>query len=607
MSKWAENLEAIKKHYPQYHIPIRKAKDITGVEIIPSKTHLPSLKINGNYIYDAENPIQAIAQHTAELSPTGAMMGIFLGLGLGYDPLYYMEQVAKDAGTEYCLIVEPDFAMAKLACQHTPLEAMILHDNITLMLGVPEEELFIEFAKWLKDKQKYHNLRAVKFYYNPEVYKLNQPYFEAVQQKLVQAANFTMLEYGNDPVDSLTGVVNMLKNLNEIINYPGINMLKDSCKDIPAIVVSTGPSLDKNKHLLKGLENKAVIIAADASLKPLLNIGFKPHIVATLEREMDVVKLFEGIGPEQIEDCYLAGCPVIFPEVYKAYPGKHIVVYRNFDHFKWLGIDKGILDIKLSAGNMAFNVAEHLGCNPIILIGQDLALAGGKTNADGAVLGTEQDSYLKEPRYKVKANDGGEIETTRSLKSFLDAYTIDVANYKGQVINATEGGAYINGTEVMTFAEAIEKYMQNKHEISETIKQALSQFEPKGDKEKVLQLITRTIEVFSEMKSVCEKGQAYIESLNPEPSDAEIEEAKNTVTNYKMEVTKDYQTWQLFFAHIGQAWFLNFELEMKQKFEKGRTEAICEITKEHVRWFSTMHKFFTICQTILRDAEGELK
>jgi hypothetical protein len=132
----------------------------------------------------------------------------------------------------------------------------------------------------------------------------------------------------------------MLRNINTIINNPGVNLLKDKFKGKPGVVVATGPSLNKNKHLLKGLEDKALLISCDATLKILLAMGVKPHLVTSLEREMAVVQLFEGIQKEQVEDVYLAACPVVYPEVYQTYPGPNIVIYRRFDHFKWLQLER---------------------------------------------------------------------------------------------------------------------------------------------------------------------------------------------------------------------------------------------------------------------------
>jgi len=86
--------------------------------------------------------------------------------------------------------------------------------------------------------------------------------------------------------------------------------------------VATGPSLNKNIHLLKGLENKAVICAVDASLRVMRRHNLKPHLVTSLERVLPTAKLFEGLTKEDVEGVYLSACPVIRPETYANFPGK---------------------------------------------------------------------------------------------------------------------------------------------------------------------------------------------------------------------------------------------------------------------------------------------
>jgi hypothetical protein len=421
------------------------------------------------------------------------------------------------------------------------------------------------------------------------------------------------MEYGNDPLDSMTGEENMLANLGEIVNSPGINQLMGAFKGKPAVVVATGPSLDKNKHLLKGLEDKAVIIAADASLKPLLAMGVRPHLVATLEREMDVVKLFDGLTVDQLTDSYLAACPVVFPEVYQSYPGPHIVVYRNFDHFKWLEIDRGILNIKFSAGNMGFSLAQYMACDPIILIGQDLAIDGNKTNADGAVLGTEQDSYLREPRYMVEANAGGMTQTTRSLKMFLDAYNNDMTTHPGLVINATEGGAKINRTEIMPFQEAIAGHITEDIHPLAVIRERLAAFSPGEDGAKIEAKVEYTIGKFGEMIGYAEEGircidghKEELEALRMKPVEERMKEIMVEMTEWRKKIQSDFPTWQLFFAHIGQAWFLNFELEIKTFRKKYRDAALAEMVLAYREWFEMMIRFFRVCIMALNKHKGEL-
>jgi hypothetical protein len=482
------------------------------------------------------------------------------------------------------------------------------------MIGESPENLFSKFQADLQEGNRYLFLRSVKPICSKGASELFGDYYIEVWKTFCKAAKYTVMNYGNDSKDSLIGVENMLDNLKTIIDNPGINLLKNKFAGRPAVVVSTGPSLMKNVHLLKDIGDRAVIIAADSALKPLLQMGHKPHLVTALEREPEIVQLVDGLSKEEVEGIYLAACPVVYKEVYEEWPGENVIVYRNFDHFKWLKIDRGIVNIKSSAGNMAFKVAEYLGCNPIILIGQDLAIDGEKTNIDSHVLGGEQQSYLREMRYTVKGNIQPTIETTASLKLFLESYEIDVAGYQGKCINSTEGGAYINGTQVMPFQEAIDKYIKDPFSPLFRIRDILGRFLPSDqDHQKIVDLIEKTINSFKNIVDLCEKGlKLYDDHLEEIKGFAENPdfEKMNKIMQPLLEIKKqcmafDPENWQGFYAHVAQAFYLNFELELCKQYDLfDGDRARAEILIRQREWFEVIKGLMETCVKTLEKARG---
>jgi hypothetical protein len=604
------NMRALLKYYPQYYQLVKNAKENPDYELRKTKVHLPTLYIKSKdaYIYDKDNPVQECGDNLKSFDIHHARMGIFFGFGLGYDMLFYTERVSQQVSTEQVLVIEKDPAMFKLAMKTVNLVPMFEQPRITILLGHSVDELFNLMTKWINKDQKYFLLRAARYFYNMHHFEIEQDYYAGAMDAFRRAAVYVTMYWGNDAKDSLIGVQNMFANLDEIINNPGINMLKNKFKGMPAVCVATGPSLDKNIHLLKGLEDKALIIAADASLKPMLNRGLKPHLVSTLEREMAVVELFKDIPGEQYDDVYLCGCPVIYPEVYQEYKGPRIIVYRMFDHFKWLGVERGLLEIKLSAGNMNFKIAEYLGCNPIILIGQDLALIGEQSNATGAALGSEQQSYLAEPRLKVKGNYADEVVTTRSLNMYLEAYQVDVADYKGKCINATEGGAYIHGTHVITFSEAITKHLQQKRDIKGILNKELGKFKPsENEKAMVRANVNRSLESFRITLKACEEALDWLdaesEKLASEQTKEYLDEKFQKMLQYKIRMQHDHYTWQLFFAHIAQSVFVNHDMYINSipmdipDLLKARTKSILESKQ----YFELIGGLIKVC---IEDLEG---
>ena len=349
-------------------------------------------------------------------------------------------------------------------------------------------------------------------------------------------------------------------------------------------------------------------------------------MVTSLERVPEVARFFEGFEPEEVKDVYMAACPVIMNEVYQAYPGPRMIVYRDLDHFKWLGLDKGILDIKLSAGNMAFKVAEALGCNPIILIGQDLALSrDGRTHADGNVYGEKEAALLNENFIEVMGNDGQSIPTTTTLYSFLKSYELDVAAYSGTCINATEGGAYIQGTQVMSFQEAIDNYISSDEyyplDIIRDQEISFPEEQKKRDLEQVLTLIRETEIDIRNIIDDCQLGvqicEMHQEMLERFAADTEyfnamrsrLDELNIEILAPQKRCLQRRRTYQLFLTHMFQSFHVKFTMDMVAipgKYDDPDLARV-EIFMRHVEWYRVMGGLVAICLKSLLQAKEKLE
>ena len=89
---------------------------------------------------------------------------------------------------------------------------------------------------------------------------------------------------------------NFQANLSAIQKNPGVIALTQKFKDIPAIIVGAGPSLDKNINLIGRAQGHSIIISSDAALKPLLSQGVVPSIVVSLDPQEEVAKFFQGVS-----------------------------------------------------------------------------------------------------------------------------------------------------------------------------------------------------------------------------------------------------------------------------------------------------------------------
>lgn len=574
-----KNIASLKKRYPDLAKKIVKTELEKKYTLIKDKDGSYNLGIiSSKKLY--YNPVQKQKDLIAQFEKQGirnAVIAVFLGFGLGYELITYYEEFSQRVGTKYMCIFERDLEIFKFSLCCHDFSNVIENKDIEFCVGETVEKLFPKFVKYFNEEQKFLYLNAIRPVYTQSSLELYGDYYLTCSKRFKEAARNKISDYGDSPMDSLIGTENMLSNLDEIIKNPGIKRLKNRFKNKPGIVIATGPSLDKNIDLLRDIGDKAVLVAAEASLRPLLNKGIKPHIITSLERTVPITELVKGFTEEEVKDVYLGACPVVDRTVYEVYKGPRVIVYRDFNHFKWLNIDKGILEIKISSGNMAFKVCEYLGCNPIILIGQDLAHNDdGKTHASGFVFPDKKGDKYK--LIKVRGNVQKYVYTTNTWIQALNAYIRDVEAYKGQCINATEGGAFIQGTNVMDFKTALEKhvYLRKSYYPLEKIKKLLveNKFSVEQEKRDVIKLINDTKKDIENLLEGFEKGIEIIETnksilINAKEDLQYFTDHKNEINEFsqksgeiiKKTEQKNHYTLHYFLAHIIQSLTIHYSIK----------------------------------------------
>lgn len=298
-----------------------------------------------------------------------------------------------------------------------------------------------------------------------------------------------------------TTLRNLTMNLDLYAMRPGIGGLHGTLRGRPAIVVSAGPSLRRNiKELAKpGVRERFVIIAAQTVLKPLLAAGVKPHFVTALDYHEISRRFYEGLTAEDVAGVTLVVEPKANPAIAAAFPGR-ILVPGDAVLDKLLGeeIVRGLLGRRpltqghagavspaeetIPAGatvaHMAYYLARHLGCDPVILMGQDLGFTDGQYYAAGAAihqvwsgeLGAfntlemlEWQRIVRGRKHLHKSVDilGRSIYTDVQMGTYLVQFERDFQADRQRglsIVDATEGGIAKRGADAMTLAAALERF-----------------------------------------------------------------------------------------------------------------------------------------------------
>jgi hypothetical protein len=246
-------------------------------------------------------------------------------------------------------------------------------------------------------------------------------------------------KYINNTFDNLT------------CSYKSINLLANKF-NCPCIIVSAGPSLDKNIHLLNNKANKFIVICVGPVLKKLINLNIEVDFVVSIDPNVSNKKYFENLKkyPSLIFD---SG---IYHEIIKNYKGnKYISFIKNSitDEIKNIfGID--IIHTGMSVSHYAFNVASYMGCDPIIFIGQDLALTDGLSHVRDTLNAAKEETG----ELMIKGYYNNKVKTTHLLATYLDLFQEMFKKSNKNIYNCTEGGANIDFAKNKPLKEILIKF-----------------------------------------------------------------------------------------------------------------------------------------------------
>ncbi len=390
------------------------------------------------------------------------------GLGLGY-VIEVLEQRFREP---LLVVIEPDLAVLKAAlcvCDLTrPLQAGRL-----ILLTLP-------------DKARIHErLRGVLTHLMLGLTIVTLPHTQAVDRErcaeltsLVRDfITFSRLQVFSLVRNARTTVRNISFNLPRYLDAPGVEVLENRATGYPAIVVAAGPSLARNIDQLAALRGRAVIIAVQTVLKTLLSRGIPPHFVTSLDYHEISAHFFRDLTRDDVGDVALVAEPKAAWQVLDAYPGRVHVLHATLvdDLLGPAAPRRGALRAGSTVAHLAYYLAEHLGCDPIIFVGQDLSYSEGLYYPAGMPveriwqpeLGRfntvemkqwERIARMRAGLRRVTDVHGRPVYTDEQMYVYAEQFMSDFLQSSRQIIHASEGGMRLQGTRVMTLREAAARF-----------------------------------------------------------------------------------------------------------------------------------------------------
>lgn len=449
-------------------LEIYREMSIDGETIVKVKKNNKEYYLGGKR--NAREPVQMWLEKS--VGDLAANAPVFI-LGVG-NSLYLSELIDQCNEKIAILIYEPSLQLFLDFIEHTDITKWLRKQTIIFWVkGIKRMEL--EQMKPIADKLLTYGMLPYSRNFVLPNYEVLFP--EDVLEFLRicrKSAMEGVVLRNTQKIFSKVMVKNLFLNARYLCDaYKTTQLVQVIPRDIPGIVVAAGPSLNKNIKDLKAACGKALIIAVDTAIKPLLKEGIKPDMVMII----DAVKPLELFQIDGCKDIPFVCTMNASSEAMEYHQGK-----KFFFHEGYLFSEKILTKSKENFGTVssggsvattAFSLLHKIGLTRIILVGQDLAYTNNRTHADGTFSEKMQEVNTKR-MYMVEGNYEEKVPIAGDLRQFLDWYNVTIPAMKERnpefcVINATEGGAKITDTEIMTLKEAISRECKKEVNIGECL------------------------------------------------------------------------------------------------------------------------------------------
>ena len=339
---------------------------LSDVPQLVKENNFFNFQYKDKFLHNPLNPLAEAAEIFSMVENTPVSIHLIYGIGLGY-----LFQVVSAKSQGNVILYEPDLNILRTAFTLVDFSNDILKDNVYVTNNYEQACAYIyqksntKNSPYLLSTTAYQNFDKEKF------------------DKMVMDLQYTVgrfsldLKYTKEKFFSLLNKI--IFNIPNLINEVPINEYKDVFKGETAVVVSAGPTLDRNIETIKKYRNNIILITVGPAIKALSANGITPDFLCIIEAN-DCSKQIYGVD---LKDVNFVTEPFSNP-IYRTKGFKNVYSHISSNlpvNSFWCdisGVDSSPYESKGTVSYTALNVARILGCSKIVLVGQDLAYVEGQ-------------------------------------------------------------------------------------------------------------------------------------------------------------------------------------------------------------------------------------
>lgn len=452
-----ENLNILSKSFPE---AFEKLKNIDGIEdckavrLETARNGMPTIVYENDsgsvYLHSKYDPAIEAERLIGQYKDIDQYKHVFFyGVGMGY----HIEKFCKDWPDKKYTLYEPEQSIFLSFLKERQLKNLSLANCKGIYAGSSQEEIecFLQqYVNQINGEVLFITLPSYERIFGSGYKSFLETFRIAVMNKKTSLQAQTHFQK--------LWTTNSIRNFKEVINSS--NILKDKKRYFagkPAIIAAAGPSLEDELENLRFIKEKglAYIFSVGSAINTLVSNGILPHAVCIYDPGPNTSEVIRKVKEQDLNIPLIYGSSVYYGAV-QDYPGCkfHMLTSQDTISQYYLKDKDGkklqtIIDAP-SIAIIALQMLVLLGCNPIILVGQNFAYKNNRYYAQGiGYKGRPGELYDIDLDNALEAEDvyGGTVYTNssfnqmrRDMEEYIRCFNVN------NVINCTGGGARIKGT-----------------------------------------------------------------------------------------------------------------------------------------------------------------
>jgi hypothetical protein len=469
---FCKNMAALWRVDPDLAVRIDEISDESRLPVEPTRSGhwtvaVPTATGTRAYLHSRYDPVSEAQKLAAAVETKGKFCFVISGFGLGYHVRALHERLHGDV---VLIVTEPSLELLSTALATVDLSETLASNRVVILTDADKSRLHARLNAY-----NVLMMMGIQFVPHPASERAAKAFHVDLRKVITDFVAYTRTTLVTLVQNAQITCRNIASNLPAYLSTPPLDTLKDRFAGCPGVVVAAGPSLRKNIDLLHLAKGKAVIAAVQTMFRPLLERGIVPDFVTSLDFHEMSQRFFQGI--DDFRGVHLVAEPKCTWHVVDHYGGPVTLLDSPFAR-QLLGdalAARDGLPPGATVAHLAFYLVRYLGCDPIIFVGQDLGYTGhvfyipgvevhrawkSEINRFNTMETKEWERIVRNRpiQRKIKDINGRPLYTDELLFTYLEQFEKDFIGTAARLIDATEGGARMRGTDVMTLADALDRF-----------------------------------------------------------------------------------------------------------------------------------------------------